>query len=365
MTLTPEPATHAHDGRLKRLWIWAKLMFDNMSRSRSFGLAAEMAFWLFLSLIPLAAVLGLVAARFAASNSDAVAPLLQSLPGPTRTLIGGELGKVSAWNGGAVGLTAALTFVWLASSGVHSVFDALEVATEATARPWWKKRLLAIATCVALSVGAALLTLVGTGFDWLQHLTDGHVANHAPRVASTIEVVLRFGLGALIAFGLMAGLYWVGLPPMVRKRMPIVPGALFAVLLQGLSGFGYGLYIRTIGDGGAYQAGLAVIGVTMMALYLFSVAILAGAELNRTVGARRTLRGSVHREAAPPPAVTDDMVRCDDESERPSHRHYRRNQPRASHPPSPPPPSSSSSNNTTNSTTEASSRRRSFRSSTA
>ena len=303
----------------KRMLVWVKLVFGNLDRNRTFGLASEMAFWLFLSLIPLAAVLGLVAARLATKNHGVVAPLLDALPAQTRDLVTGELGKVSAWNGGTVSAFAALMFLWLASSGIHGIFDALELTTETCARPWWKKRLLALATCIALSIGVALLTLLGTGFGWVQRLmgTSIPISTGNP---GWIGTAVRLVLGALIAFGLVVGLYWVGLPSSARKRMPIVPGAIFAVVLSAILGFGYGFYISKAGNGGAYQAGLAVIAVTLMALYLLSIALLVGAEVNRAFGARRVLLFSVHTSIAPPPAVLPDMVRC---QEKPAHRSHR------------------------------------------
>ena len=39
---------------------WVRCVWKRLDKSRSFGLSAEMAFWLFLSLLPLAAVAGLV-----------------------------------------------------------------------------------------------------------------------------------------------------------------------------------------------------------------------------------------------------------------------------------------------------------------
>jgi hypothetical protein len=45
-------------------------------------------------------------------------------------------------------------------------------------------------------------------------------------------------------------------------------------------GYGYIFYLRKIGSGGAYSAGLSIVGVTLMALYLFAISLLVGAELN-------------------------------------------------------------------------------------
>lgn len=291
-----------------------KTVIANTGRSRTFGIAAEMAFWLFLSLIPLAAVAGLVVARFAMRDSNAMGGVLSTLPPAVRDLLTKELANVSAWNEGSVAPMAAATFVWLASSGVHAVFDGLELETEANARPWWRKRLLALGSCVAVSIGVALIALLSVGVGWLQKFASNAVPLLA--IPPAISIVLRTVLSAAIAVALVCGLYTVGLPPRARKRMPLLPGAIVAVALQTALGVAYGTYVRRAGDGGAYQAGLAVIGVTLIALYLLCIAILVGAEVNQILGARRLLVASVHPAIAPPPPLTEGMVCCDD----PKHR---------------------------------------------
>lgn len=290
---------------------WVKILFASLGRARTFGLAGEMAFWLFLSLLPLAAVAGLVVARFAMRETQLTTSMLETVPPTVRDLVTRELARVSAWNGGAVAPFAAITFVWLASSGVHAVFDGLELETESQARPWWKKRLYAIVTCVGLSIGFASIALLATGVAWIRGLL-GDLDAFA-YVPSGATVLARAGGGALIAVALVSGLYWVGLPPRARRRMPVVPGAVLAVALQAVLGWGYGAYLRRMGDAGAYQAGLAVIGVTLIALYLASTALLVGVELNQLLGARRLLLASVHPAVVPPPPVTDGMVGCEQE----------------------------------------------------
>ena len=272
-----------HDGVRKLL----SCLWQRMGENRSLGLAAEMAFWLFLSLLPLAAVAGLVAARFAMENGGIVPPLLDSLPSAAQQLILDELSRVAAWKGGEVGLGAAAMFIWLASSGFHAVFDGIELESNALPRPWWKKRLVALFACFALSVGVALVALLGMGMGWLGAIFGAqNVPHEAP---SVLGQLVRLVLGVALSVGSVCGLYWLALPPATRRRMPIFKGALLAIGLQTVIGFGYGLYIREVGDGGAYQAGLASIGVTMVSLYLFCVALLVGIEFNQMLEERHKM----------------------------------------------------------------------------
>jgi membrane protein len=181
------------------------------------------------------------------------------------------------------------------------MFDALEVEG-GLARPWWKKRLIALGTCVGLSFGIAVLALLRTGLGWLFRLAGANLP-HALTFweGSWFLAVVRVVFGLLIAFGLVAGLYAAGMPRVRHRYVVIVPGALLAVSLQAASGLGYGLYVHVLGTGNAYEAGLGIIGVTMMSLYLFSVALLVGAELNRAIADhhRPKSRGAPRGSAQP------------------------------------------------------------------
>jgi membrane protein len=258
-----------------------------------------MSFWLFLALVPLAAVLGMVAARLAVARPWLGHSALSSVPPQARDLLMQQVDRVASWRGRAVAPLAAATFVWLASSGVHAVFDALELQT-GTSRPWWKKRLLALATCLAMSIGTALLALLGAGVGWMETLIGARLSEELlTAVHGPLGSAVRWAAGALIAVGMVAGLYRVAIARTAQARFPTLPGAVLAVALQAVLGWGYGWYLTNFGRGGsAYQAGLAAVGVTMMTLWLFSVALLAGAELNRVLAERLPQPGAWQRSAA-------------------------------------------------------------------
>ena len=262
---------------------WMKAFVREISDSRTAGMAAEMAFWLFLSLIPLAAVAGLVAARVAVNSTD-VGVLLNSLPPETRNLVSRQLHHVAGWTG-TVGAPAVVVFFWLASGGVHSIFDLLEVKAGAS-RPWWRKRLIALGTCLAVSIGTVAIGILAAGLEQVLALLRGAGSFAGfEHEAGFFSSIVRIAVGVVTAVGLVAGLYFVGIPSRARKTMPIWPGAILAVALQVLLGYGYIYYLSKVGVYSAYQAGLSIVGVTI-ALYLFSIALLVGAELNHMLPRR-------------------------------------------------------------------------------
>jgi membrane protein len=282
---TSRPASGAL-GAVRSAWRWLVELYECIDRGRTFGLAAETAFWLFLSMVPLAAVAGLVAARLSLENWQELTPVISSMPWSTRQLVQTELVNVSRWNGGTVGLTGALAFAWAASSGLHALFEALE--TEAgVRRSWFHKRAMAIGTCVALSLVVALLALLGPGVEAAETFLGSRVRafDVVSAAMSTQGRALRVALSLSIAFGNTCLLYRFGVPR-TGRAVPIVPGALVAVALQAIVSVAYPFYVARFGGGeAAYGASLAIVALTLTALYLFVLSLLVGAVVNRRIGA--------------------------------------------------------------------------------
>ena len=91
------------------------------------------------------------------------------------------------------------------------------------------------------------------------------------------------------------GLYWVGLPRAARPRV-LFPGVFAAVALQIVLGACYVVFIGALGDGSAYLAGLAAVGVTMTAVFIYMLSLLFGLALNLVLAARKRVRAAVHAE---------------------------------------------------------------------
>jgi len=247
---------------------FGRAAWASMDESRIFGVAAEMAFWLFLALVPLAAVAGLFVAHFGL-GLELARPMFEAIPSAAHVLVDRELARASA----SVSITpfAAVAYVWLASSGIHAVFDGFEAQTKVT-RSWVHKRLWSLASCLALTAAALALGFGG----WVSMTL--HLGG---------SLVLGVLVSALVLYLVVAWLYRVGLPDEVRRSIPLWPGTLVVVVTSILCALGYGAFLRVAGDGSVYLAGLAVTAVTMTLLYLLAFALLLGLVVNRTLAATK------------------------------------------------------------------------------
>lgn len=254
-----------------------RALLRRMTDGRVLDSASAAAFWLFFSLLPLVVVVLMVVAKVATADVRALGPIVVSFPASSRALVHQELGQLAAWRGGTVGPVSGAVFLWLASSGIHATLNAFDAAAGAT-RPWWRKRAIALGICVVLSLVVAAVSILlaivdrGPAREVLRFLTVG-----AGRYATAFAGEL----------GLIVTLFAAGL-----RDLPVRwPGALLAAGLHSLLGYGYVLYLQTLGGHRAYTAaGLAAVGATMIAVYLIVVSLLVGVVLNVTLGQRRSAR---------------------------------------------------------------------------
>lgn len=256
---------------LRPVQSFARVAWASMDESRTFGVAAEMAFWLFLALVPLAAVAGMLVARFGL-GLDLAQPILAAIPNAAHELVVNELAHASA----SASLTpfAAVAYVWLASSGVHAVFDGFEAQTKVT-WSWVHKRLWSLVSCFALTAAALVLGVAS----W----ASAHLHVGPPLLSSLL-------VSAIVLYLVVAWLYRVGLPASVRASMPLWPGTLVVAVTGMVCAVGYGAFLSIAGDGSVYLAGLAVTAVTMTLLYLLAFALLLGLVVNRTLARFRRPR---------------------------------------------------------------------------
>lgn len=243
---------------------WLKRLFAAMNERRSLGVAAEMSFWLFCGLLPLAfSIVAFVA--FASGSRATFASLFAAVPRETRELVAKELatamGKDSTPSVLSIGFA-----LWLGSSGVHAIFDGFE-AQLGTTTTWRAKRWRALVGCLGLAGGATIVTVLWTV---IGQRFDGGIG----------FTIVGYVASAVVLYLIVAGLYLLGIPHELRAHLPRAPGTIVVIVAVALVAVGYRLYLRVFGDGSAYQAGLSVIVVTLTALYLFSLALLVGLAVN-------------------------------------------------------------------------------------
>ena len=98
----------------------------------AFETAAAVAFWFFLSLVPLLVLGGFLVGQVARARGvdDLVGPLLEIVPGTAEGLIRSELERLAGAHGTSIAPLGVAGFLWTASSGLHNLMDVFEATVQ-------------------------------------------------------------------------------------------------------------------------------------------------------------------------------------------------------------------------------------------
>jgi len=238
-----------------------------------------MAFDLFLAAIPMFALAGWLFARLS-QGSDAVltsASLLVDLtPQEVRSVIWTQLGQFSV---SAVAPVALLGALWLASSAFNTLMAVLEITVGAERRPWWKRRLIALA-CVVIAIvsftasGTLAVALAGGPAKLLRFVALGHLPllDHASHL-------LLLGLVLTIFTTMLAVFFRIAVDrPGVSRR--IWPGAIVTVAASGSASLGFAYYAHHLARFALFYGALSAVAIVLGWLWIMCLTLLLGAELN-------------------------------------------------------------------------------------
>jgi membrane protein len=258
---------------------WKEVGKDNVGI-----VAAGVAFYFFLALVPLLGATVLTYGLFASPETVVrqAQGLTAFLPGEAAKLIGEQLLNVVETNDGKKGvglLVAFLLAFWGARNAAGAIVTALNIAYEETEkRGFVKATLLAL----AMTLGAVMMAgVVGVAIAMLslieRLLPDTGAFGRV--LFTTLTYVLLTGFAAAAA----ATLYRYG-PSRERARWTwLTPGSLFFAIVWLVLTLGFGFYVRNFASYGATYGALSSVIVLLTWLYLSSYVLLFGAELNSEV----------------------------------------------------------------------------------
>jgi len=260
---------------LKKVWsdVWVDDCID---------LAAEMSFYFALSVFPFLLVLASIVGWLPSTTvwHDFAQWMSHYLPRYARStffhaILGLTRGYSSFLSAGIVAM------IWSASSGFVSLIQSLNVAYEVKeTRGFWKQRLLAL---IAAALSAIFL------FGSFGLLTAGHlgVLLLARRLTWVRRFRVWFEIGrwvttlVLILVGLALTNHF--LPDRQRPWRWVTPGTLFVAGMFVGTSLGFNLYVRDFANYSRVYGALAGAIVLLLWVYVFSLILLVGAELDNSL----------------------------------------------------------------------------------
>lgn len=272
--------------RVQRSVRFARDVADEWRDDRCEGLAAEIAFWLVLSIFPgmlvFGALLGLIDNFFGADVADraedAVVEAIQDALGSEAGPISNAASDLFNSPSGRALTIGVLVAIFSLSRGFSAVVRALDVAYDIdTQRSWFHGRVTAIMLGIGtVAVGAVTLTtiLLGPVFGRSGGLGDWFNTTWAV-------------IGPLVAFAALVAwattVYHVAPLHQTPWRWD-VPGAAVAAVFWLLATFGFRFYVDSaVGGSNAILGTVGAVLTLLLWVYLLSIGLLLGAEINQVL----------------------------------------------------------------------------------
>lgn len=253
----------------------------------AFDHAATMAFYFFLGTIPLLVFVGLLVGSVVQREGaeELAAPLYRAMPKAASDLFRNELYKIADANSSSLAPVSLVGFLWLTSNGIHNLMDIFEILVGAQPRSWLRQRIIAVFWVIgslAAIAGATwiLLAVNGVATGLSAHRLPSLLRGGSDFVAQGWQ---RFGvLLVFIAMTIVAlAIFYrtaVRHPPGVKRK--VWTGTFVALSLWAIVSWGFGTYVRTIAHYAVFYGSLATVAVILLWLYLTSLALVVGAEVN-------------------------------------------------------------------------------------
>jgi membrane protein len=278
----------------------ARRFIDGMKAHNALEAAAAIAFWFFLSLVPLLLMLGFLVGRIARARgmNDLLGPVLDMVPGSAEDIVRVEVERMSR-SSATVAPVGVVGYLWTASSGLHNLMDVFETAVKVRRRHWWVQRAIALAWVIAGLVAMCALAWALVRIDHALHLRETSSLPQTPRphgvppphvsalkhrvheaLSTPVEQLIASALLLLGGTTFLAGFYRFAVEHPARVRRRVWPGAVTAVVLWLVVSWAFGLYAVSVSTYAVYYGSLAAVAVLLVWLYLTSLSLVVGAEVN-------------------------------------------------------------------------------------
>lgn len=264
---------------------WTELLkrtAKETSADNVLGLAAQLAYYFLLALVPAIVFVVALTSFFPAELIDRmVASLGRVAPGDVFSIIKEQIDTLRGGSHGGVLTFGLLVALWSSSAAIVSVTDALNKAYDIEeGRPWWKVRLVAIGLTIALAVFILVaFTLIMFGPTIADNLASRIGLGEA--FAVTWKIVQWPVVFALIVLALAILNY--AAPDAEQDWTWVTPGAVLAAFLWVVASLGFKFYVANFADYNATYGSLGGVIVLMLWFYITGVAILVGAEMNAEI----------------------------------------------------------------------------------
>ena len=247
------------------------------------GLSAQTAYYFFFSLFPLllfvAPLLSLVGNK--RETFDLFASQLQQVVPSDEgwKLIGGVIKDVVyAKNAPGLMSVGALLAIWAGSNVFGALIDALNAAYDVDdTRPWWKKKLIAVASVLGIGMVILVSTVLILGGDKIADWVSDRFALEPSTRTFLIVVQMPIAFALLVT---IAALSYYFLPNLRQSKKQVLVGAVFTTIGWVVVTLGLRFYVANFANYNATYGAIGGVIVLLTWMYFSMLVFLIGGEIN-------------------------------------------------------------------------------------
>jgi membrane protein len=277
------------------------VVYGELWRTRAFTIAAALAFYFLMSMVPLLIVFSSLLQFLPVPSvfQQLLNLMAELVPPDAMAFVERIVADILTPDRGKLLSFGVLGYLWAAIGGFTALIESLDIAYDVPiSRPWWRDRLRAL--LLAFSSGglaslSVILLIAGPHFG--HFISEIFPATHAFEYLWPILRLTLIGATFVTALELI---YYLG-PNCRHSFLSTLPGAVIAIVIWILGSAGLNYYLSHFSNYNATYGSMGAIIGLMLWFYMTAVAILIGAELNAELTKRKALLRSLEIASEPQP----------------------------------------------------------------
>jgi len=263
---------------LRKLVALIKKFYERIEATDVFGLSAQLAYFLLLSLFPFLIFL-LTLVGYLPIEFDMIISIMDSIvPDQMMNLINENIYRLLNRQDGGVLSLSIIGTLWAASNGIRALTRAFNRAYRVEEnRPFLVSRLIAMVMTIAM-VGIIIVSLLLPIYG---RIIGEYIITFLGLSDELLDLwnTFRWVLSSVVIFIVLLALYVIAPNTRVYFKNAIW-GALFSTVLWQLSSLAFSHYVNTLGNYDATYGSLGAVIVMMVWFYLSGIIIITGGVLN-------------------------------------------------------------------------------------
>lgn len=245
------------------------------------ALGAQITYYLILSIFPFLLFLLNVLSYAPINTNEIIQQITTILPGGTGDIVVDVVNETLNAKSTTLLSIGMITTIWMSSNGISAIIKGLNKAYDkGEDRPFWKVKGIALLFTIGLTLIILFALLMLIFGELIGNYIFGFLG--VAEIFSMIWSIIRYLVPFLVMVFIFSMLYKY-VPNHRIKFNEVIPGAVFSTLGWIITSQLFSIYVNNFGNYARVYGSLGGIIILLIWLYLSSMIILLGGEINATV----------------------------------------------------------------------------------